>query len=239
MSTSIDKAIQYGFWFSPSETFQAYHGDNLKQLDSLHPQPRIHAPGGNRLDVVLHETPNKAEFGTQKVDLPVKSGGKFIENIKITHPWNYQQKYQVCAGLVAIITDRGEVTEAISLGGNLSIEPREGYTICTLESPAPILVITGAKPIEKLFVDEIEILLAGRKAAWLDDPNAYDQRLINADPMELYTAILNSMIEKFEHSHHKDNLQISELLNFLHDERQRLREEELVPLNVARLDTIL
>ena len=219
MITNIAKAKQLGYWFSPPET--------------------VHAPGGNRLDIVLHEASITGKFGSKSVDLSVKSGEHSITSIRIHHPWSYERTYQVCAGLVEIFDDKGEPFEAITLGGRLQIDPREKFTTCTLMSSAPILVITDAKPLEILFVDEIKILIAERRAERLAEPHSYEERLINADPLTLYISLIYALIEKTEHSHYKDNTQIMQLLNFIHAERKRLQEEGLTPFYVPALEDIL
>jgi len=219
MLTNLAKANQFGYWLSQSET--------------------DHAPVDYRLDIVLHDNPTKGEIGIRRVYISVKSGDDSIESLKIQHPWLQKRTYQVCAGLVEITDDKGEKFEAFTIGGRLQIDTQERFTACTLESPVPILVITDARPIEALFIDEIKILLAERKAERLTEPNYYEKRLINADPLELYISLMNTLIEKMENSHHKDNSQIMQLLNFTHAERKRLQEESLKSMYVPTLKDIL
>ena len=102
------------------------------------------------------------------------------------------------------------------------------------ESPIPILVIIDARPVEALFVDEIKIMLAERRAERLTEPNSYEKRLINADPLELYISLMNALIEKMEHSQHKDNSPIMKLRNFIHSEIKRLRDESFRPSYMPR-----
>ena len=142
--------------------------------------------------------------------------------------------------MVEIIDHRGEKFEALTFGGRLQIDSQESFTTCTLQSPAPILIITDARPIEKLFVDEIRILLAERRAERLAEPHSFEERLINADILELYISIINALVGKMEHTHHKENTQITQLLNFIHNERKRIQEERLVPIYIyPDIDDIL
>ncbi len=214
MLTNQAKANQFGYWLSSSETDQA--------------------PGGNRLDIVLHENPTSMEFGIRWIDISVKSRDDTIEFLKIQHPWLDERTYQVCAGLIEIVGDKAEKFEAFTLGGRLQIDTQERFTACTLESPIPILVITDARPAEALFVDEIKIMLAERRAERLTEPNSYEKRLINADPLELYISLMNALIEKMEHSQHKDNSPIMKLRNFIHSEIKRLRDESFRPSYMPR-----
>ena len=219
MLTNIAKAKKLGFWISQPET--------------------THATGGIRLDIVLHEIPTKGMFCAKSVHLAVKTREHSIEPLKIHHPWYFERKYQVCAGLVEIIDDKGEKFEVLTLGGRLQIDTQTRFTAITLMSPAPILHITDARPNEKLFVDEIEILLAKRRAKRLAVPHSYEERLVNADPLILYISLINALNEKFEHNHYKENNQIMELLNFIHAESKRLQEETPQPLHVPTLEEIL
>jgi hypothetical protein len=220
MLTNLAKANQFGYWLSSSET--------------------DHAPGGNRLDIVLHEIPTSMEFGIRWINISVKSRDGTIEFLKIQHPWLDERTYQVCAGLIEIVGDKGEKFEAFTLGGSLQIDTQERFTACIVESPAPILVITGARPTGALFIDEIKILLAERRADRLTEPNSYDKRLINADPLELYISLINALIKKMDHSHHKDNSQIMQLRIYINAENKRLHEENISHLYLPRsIDDIL
>ncbi|MFC1879134.1 hypothetical protein ACFLZW_04415 [Chloroflexota bacterium] len=219
MLTNLDKAKKFGYWFNAPET--------------------VHAPGGNRLDIVLNESPTKGKIGARSVDLSVKSGEDSIVSIRIQHPWPFERTYQVCAGLVEIFNDKGEPFEALTLGGQLHLDTQEEFTACTLESPAPILLITDARPIEMLFVDEIKILLAELRAERLAEPHSFEIRLINAHPLVLYISLIDALVEKMEQSHHKENSQVIQLINFVHAERKRLLEQRLAPSYVPALEEIL
>jgi len=106
-------------------------------------------------------------------------------------------------------------------------------------SPAPILEITSNEAVEDLFIEELQITLAERKAALLNETNDYDARIINAPPIQLYAAMLNALIDKFDHSHHKEDPQLLELIHFLHAEKRRLQDEDLLPLFIPSLEEIL
>ena len=125
------------------------------------------------------------------------------------------------------------------MGGSLEIETQDTWTACILTSPAPILEITSNEAVEEIFIEELEILLAERKAALLYETNDFDARIINAHPLELYTSMLNALIDKFDHNHHKEYPQVLELINFLHDEKRRLQDESLLPLFTPSLEELL
>ena len=173
----------------------------------------------------IAETPTEEHFDPQRIHFLVVSEDKFVEDLKVTHPWRYKDDYQICAGLVQIIDHKDQTEEALSFGGHLRIETHESITTCILESSAPILEITGANPIIQKFIDEIEILMAERRAEWASHEGIFEKRLIQADPLKLYKAVLNSLIKKYEHVSYKDHFHVQEFLNFLNKEIERLKTE--------------
>jgi hypothetical protein len=197
------------------------------------------APGGNRLEITLNETPTKEHFDPIKVNLNVKSDSGRIEHIKITHPWLFKQAYRAITGLIEIIDWKGSKEEAFIFGGTLTIESHETSTTCTLQSSAPILEISAAGPTLMMFIEEFEIMLAERSAALLPDHHTFEAHLMDADPFRLYLACLNGLIEKFDQIHHQEDHPIFEFRNFLHEEHKRLAEEGLIPFLVPTLEEIL
>ena len=219
MTTQNPKTLELGYWFSPPESKGA--------------------PGGNRLEISLPESPIGEFFTPISVHLSVKSRQDFPEKLKIIHPWTFGQNYQLLPGVIEIIPTDGEKVEAFTLGGDLEIEMRDTMTTCIVTSPAPILEITSNGTIEDLFIEELQILLAERRAVLLNEANDYDDRIIDAPPMELYAAMLNALIDKFDHSHHKEDPQLLELIHFLHAEKRRLQDEDLLPMVAPSLEELL
>lgn len=213
------KSLEFGYWFFSPES--------------------KHAPGGNHLEIALPESPIGEYYSPQTIRLSIKSTQGFPENLKITHPWPFGKTYQVIAGVIEIKVISGEKVEAFTLGGSLEIETQETLTSCILTSPAPILEITSNGTVRDLFIEELEIILAERRAALLNASLDYDARITDAPPLELYVAILNVLIEKFDHSHHKEDTQILELVNFLHAEKRRLQDEGLLPPLIPALEKLL
>jgi hypothetical protein len=219
MRTQNPITLEFGYWFSPPKSKGV--------------------PGGNRLEIVLPESPI-GEFITPKsVHVSVKSRQGFPEKLKIIHPWSFGRTYQLLPGVIEIIPTDGEKVEAFTLGGDLEIETQDTMTTCILTSPAPILEIPSNEAVEDLFIEELQITLAERKAALLNEANDYDARIINAPPMQLYAAMLNALIDKFDHSYHKEDPQLLELIHFLHAEKRRLQDEDLLPLFVPSLEELL
>lgn len=210
---------KFGYWFTPPES--------------------SHTPGSFRLDIYINQRPTEHHFDPEKLHVHVKSKAGVIESLTIRHPWVFNPVYQVLAGSIELMDRYGKEEEAFIFGGNLKIESQDTFTVCTLESPAPILEINSTDQMLMRFIEEIEILFAKRSAALLSNPCTYEKRLINADPFNLYLACLNALIEKFEQLHHKEEPRIGEFLNFLHGESKRVKDKGIIPSLVPPLEEIL
>ena len=184
-----------------------------------------HAPGGSRFDIFISESPTEHHFDPEKLHLHVKSKANEVESLTIRHPWYFEHTYQALAGSIELTDRYGKEEEAFTFGGSLKIDSQDTFTVCILESPVPILEISSADPILMMFIEEIEILFAKRRAALLSNPHTYEKHLIMVDPVKLYLACINALTGKFEHSQHKEDLRIREFLNFLHNESKRVRNE--------------
>lgn len=217
MSTSKQvNTSDYGFWFYPPESRQA--------------------PGGNRLDMFINDAPGSQLFDLKNVRLPVLVD-KGIETLSIYHPWQYKHQYHVCPGIVELIDRNGEKEEAYTFGGNLSIQTQGTTTTCTLSSSAPILHIFADDKMRTMLIEEIEILIAERRATL--SPAEYEQRLIDVDALSLYVACINTLAKNYEHHSHQEDPQILPFINFLHAEKTRLEEEGLSQGLPASLEEVL
>ncbi len=219
MSTTTSNTIEFGFWFYP-------------------PKSKL-APGSNRLDIVLRETPSGSFFHAQWVQFTARTPHNTLGTIRIHHPWVFEDSYQVLPGFFEIYNEKDEKVEAFTLGGNLKVEQHVNSTLCTLESPAPIFKLNSPEPVLELFIEEIEITLAEQRAALLNESLNYEERILHIEPMVLYQSTLNALIEKFDRSHHKENSQILYLTNFLHAEKRRLEDEGLWQSYLPALENLL
>ncbi len=209
---------KFGYWFYPPDSH--------------------HAPGGNRLDIIIKEIPTDQHFDPLLIYLPIISRGG-IETLKINHPWLFEKTYQACMGVVEMIDRKGTKEEAFTFGGNLTIHSKDEFTQLILESPAPIIDINAADQAKMLFVEEVEILLAERRAALLANKNAYECHLADVNPLNLYVTCVHTLIEKYEQMDHKEDPEIMEFLNFIRAEFKRLKDEELAPLLIPSIEDIL
>jgi hypothetical protein len=105
--------------------------------------------------------------------------------------------YRIGAGEMAIEDARHEVVTAFTFGGALQIESDARRTVCRLVSPAPLLEHTRQTlSLEELFIEEVLILFAQRRAVQDDDD--FERHLAAADPLPLYHACLHALHSKFE-----------------------------------------
>lgn len=193
----------------------------------------------SRFEIFINESPTEHHFDPEKLHLYVKSKTNTIESLTIRHPWTFEHAYQAVAGSIELSDRFGKQEEAFTFGGNLKIESQDTITVCTLDSPVPILEISSAEPILMLFIEEIEILFAKRRAALLSTPHLYEKHLMNANPLNLYLACLNALIEKFEHSHHKEDPHTAQLLKYLTNEKKRFKDAGKLSILVPDLQEIL
>ena len=173
-----------------------------------------------QLDVFISSTPTKKHFDVYRLRLIAKNPHAKLENYSIVHPWHYSKEAEVCAGVVIMEDRNGAREEAFTFGGSLSIEVKELQTNCFLTSPAPILEISHAAPMDKLFIDEVELLLAEYRVNFTA-PFAFEEKLFEIDPFDLYIACLFRIVDKFEQFPKRDEM-YERLLVQLHAQLHRL-----------------
>lgn len=210
---------------------------DLPKIGYLYHYPKLGHPTDTfRLDIFISSIPTEQHFDVLRAHLFVKTQRGEIERLSITHPWTYEKAARVCAGLVIMEDRKGKKEEAFTFGGQLKIDVKESQTVCVLVSSAPILEISGATPMHSLFIDEVEILLAERRAAF-ENYHEYETRLCSADPLSLYLACLEELIRKFEQFPHKDEKYLQFLVS-LHSQEHRLDAAGLYKGPVATLGEI-
>jgi len=158
--------------------------------------------GYPRLDVFLSERPTEKHFDPESVRCHIAGkhvGGEPVEIhlLVIEHPWTLKNSYRVTAGSL-ILRDRKDKThEAFTFGAELTISRTERQTICSFTSPVPILSRESPGSVSDLLSAEAEILLAERRAAWVEDPAGFDARLAAVEPQQLFQAIVIALRERY------------------------------------------
>ncbi|NOQ40202.1 MAG: hypothetical protein GQ562_07760 [Anaerolineales bacterium] len=193
----------------------------LPKIGYLYHYPQLDHPTDKfRLDIFISSIPSEHHCDVLRAHFVVRTPEGTMDRFKVTQPWNHEKTARVCAGVVIMEDRKGKKEEAFTFGGQLRIESQDLQTVCILVSPAPILEISGATPLNELFIDELEILLAEHRAAY-PNHHEYETQLSKTDPFELYLACLKELIRKFEQFPHKDGIYL-QLLMFLHSQKYRL-----------------
>jgi len=210
----------------------------LPKIGYVYHYPRLDHPADSfRLDIYIFPSPTEMHFDIKVAHFFAKTQAGALERLSISHPWPFEKSAHVCAGLVEMQDDKGKKEEAFTFGGRLQIDSQEAFTTCTLVSSAPILEISGASPMHKLFIEEVECLLAERQAEYAVAGD-YVKRLIQADPQQLYLAGLEALIQKFEPFPHKDDL-YTRFLVYLHQQKHRMEAAGLIKGPIQPLSHIL
>lgn len=162
----------------------------------FHPPEGEYPVGYLQLDFNLYEEPTGQHFDPRHVTLPVVNKESHIELLTLSHPWHSRTDYQVCAGRISLQDHKGKSVEAFTLGGRLTLEKQDTYTSCSLTSPAPIIDLPDPRATSTLLVNEIECVLAHRRAALAHEKGKFDQRLMAVDPLNLFIACLSALEAK-------------------------------------------
>ncbi len=160
--------------------------------------------GHSKLEVRLSDQPSYQHFDPEDIELnvivPSASGAvPQLNEIHLNHPWTGLDRYEVSCGHVFIYDRKGKKVDAFTFGCSVKIQTDKEKTNATFESPVSIFEVTPVNPVIDLFVDEVEILLAMRRAAWLkQNPHlhAYEERLCQVKPTDLYIACLQGVEER-------------------------------------------
>jgi hypothetical protein len=181
-----------------------------------------HADDKFRLDIYLTSESTEQHFDVLRATFLVHSPRKTVTNLKVLHPWEFEESARVCPGSVIMEDRKGKKEEAFSFGGQLQIFLKGSITTCSLVSTAPILHKSGGTKIEELFVEEVEILLAEQRAKFAQPASDHDV-FCQIDPLDLYIACLEGLKEKIRRFKHGDE-HYHDLLGYV-DTQKRLLED--------------
>jgi hypothetical protein len=210
---------------------------DLPKIGYLYHYPTVDHPTDKfRLDIYLSSIPTEKHFDVLHFFLNTESQLGGLERLKISHPWEFQSLFRVCAGKVILEDRKGKKEEAFCFGGKLNINVKENQTACILVSPAPIIEVNETRPMQVMFVMELEMLLAEYRATYSDGSD-FEMHMCAADPFDFYVACLRKLIEKFEHKAYKDDANLQFVKDLHHDE-YRLRMAGLLNKHTSSLDEI-
>ena len=189
---------------------------------TFHPPLEAHSIGSSQLDVVIRPAPTGEHIDPESVECHVAADDRSIR-LHMVHPWTQETTYHVCLGEIDIEGMRHEHVKAFTFGGTLRIDSYSQRTLCQIVSPAPLLEYSRQAPtLSEQVIEEVQILVAERRAAHEDD-DAFEQKLVAADPLQLYHACLLALQEKFAHFPATDDAH-RHFKQFLHDAAQSLAD---------------
>jgi len=163
--------------------------------DVGHPQLVIHLP----------LAPSGRHFDVSVVHFSVFTALDLIEQLSVSLHHLGPFEGRVSPGMIIIESFEKKTVEAFTFGGEYQVEMQPDLTICTIRSQAPILEILQEETISSMLAEEVEILLASRRAAWAQDPDALAKRQAAVDPVTLYHACLEELHKKFKLLPHLQN----------------------------------
>ena len=152
-------------------------------------------PDYHRLQVVIRAEPTEAHFDPESVSLLARSTQGGSEEVIIHHPWPREEHLVACPGRIVLRDRLGKAVQAFTFGGVLQVQPEAERTLCTLESPVPILALLRNDSAPAELASEVELLLATRRAAWdmQGRGGAFDERLASVDPRVFYLGSLRAV----------------------------------------------
>ena len=186
------------------------------QVVGMLDEEREHEPGYAVLEAQMRDLPTEHHFDPLYFSLQIAVPGGMCETV-IEHPWPGEATLRVCAGAIDLIDRKGKRLDAFTFGGTLHIQPEDEVTLVRFSSPAPILVEEGYNSFEGLMTDEVEIILAARRAAWGNDCDGFEARLAAAEPLGLYFGCLRAVLARLESNRSADE-QTTHLKHVLRDE---------------------
>jgi hypothetical protein len=213
----------------------------MMEMYGYYYHPPVHPGeiGSPRLDIILRSLPSGEHFDPDVVTVPVINDRGDPQKLEVYHPWDYDLEYQLTAGRLLIADRHDKHFDAFIYGGQLSITTSQDKTICAIVSPAPILNLAPPLNAGDFLATETEILLAERRAYWEKEPEEFDHRLVAADPLELFHAVLESLRAKFKHFPPTENELLHQFVHYLNEESRTIHEFHKLTVLARPLEDIL
>lgn len=204
--TTMDQEIKLSQFTELNIGYYFFPPDNYEEIGSS-------AVGFN-----IFSKPTLEHFDPSEGIIPIINAKGEIEQLSVGHPWTQGKEYQIAAGQIEIHDRKDDKVEFFTFGGSVTIKSAANKTACLVVSPAPILhyIPNGMTQDEELLAEEVETLLAIRRAAFLDKKMDFDKKLASIPPMNLFISILVSIRAKYAHLTLKDSPHLSHFSQVLH-----------------------
>lgn len=196
-------------WAPQSESLQDCYGYYFH-----HPEPGFEW-GAPELEVKLRSNPTKRHFDPEQLRLRIVEQDEDLDYVRIYHPWPGGRQMRAVIGDIVLRDRKDKTLEAFTFGGTLAIEREEECTHCNLASPVPIIDLRDDHREARLLASEAKALIARRRVDWKHDLARFEARIAQANPEDLYYAILLRLEEEYRIYPKDERISAQEFLNFL------------------------
>ncbi|GIK55310.1 MAG: hypothetical protein HND44_12845 [Chloroflexi bacterium] len=219
-----------------TETIDISHEPDLGYV--FYPATAENNFGSTRFDVILSEHPTRRHYDPENVQVTI-ARQTHVDAIHLNYTAPPAQ-FRVCPGRI-VLTDRvHKQVSAFCFGGDLRIIHQPPDAICVFQSPVSILDITTYHSAHMLFANEVEILIAERRAAWdPHHPHQFEQHLAQVDPTLLYAACLDTLATKFAAMPHSNDPARRQFVHLLQKEIKSWQQNGRWPLAIPKLTELL
>lgn len=208
----------------------------------------VFVPFESRSSIGFHEmivniTREPSESHFDPVEMSMRAAGQdtdFVEHHTIFHPYTFGSSLRLIPGKICIKDRKGKRVEVFCFGGTLTIDSKSDGTQCHLVSKPPILYPNHAGVTVQDLEDEIQILLARRRAAWIArGEEAFETKMLEIDPSLLCAACLAEIVKEFNDQEMQSLGTNRRLMQVVRKEISDLKAAEQWPASVPPIEEIL
>ncbi|MBN1266415.1 MAG: hypothetical protein JXA25_13035 [Anaerolineales bacterium] len=197
--------------------------------------------GFKELIINISENPTGDHFDPVEVHVfAAVNDHTAVEEHTFFHPYRSIGHHTIAPGIIIIQDRKGKREEAFSFGGTLSILTQTDLTQCHLVSTAPILPANHRHTVIRTLLDEIQIVMAERRAAWMNaGEEAFEKKLLEVDPLVLCAVFLSSILKEFSDVELQSLGPNRMLLDTIREEIRNLKENGKWPAEIPSIEEIL
>lgn len=207
------------------------------------PSPYHPAVGIAGLKVYLSSAPQPRAFDAACLRLPVIRQEELVElEVEPSNiPLIEGNQLRMAAGRFALYDHEGHTQYGFSLGGELELGSQDGLTVCSLHSTAPIFLLQeNPEAPDVLLADELDTLVARRRAVWGEKEEGFARQMAAAEPMHLLAACLAKIEARLKRilAHSHDDQYVS-IVHFIDHIRLTLQEAGKWPEVAPEIEELL
>ena len=196
------------------------------------------------LEINILCAPSEQHFDPKIVQIPIftsinSARPHQIEQLRLYHPWVYQHEYRLAPGLITLSDRKDKTVKMFTFGGSVTIDSDENCTTCLIQSDAPIIEVPPAKQAVMRFVEEVEIILAERRAAWAEDLTVFEARLEEVPVSLLYAVFLKELAEEFDEEQESGSMVGRDFIDIVEGERDHMKSIGRWPEDIPSVSDII